>query len=1274
MAKFFGCSILSFNTRLGSGGSETLLDVELAACTVEGDEFDPVTIGHPALFTYGDFSFYGITDTYKKNDSSSGSPTYSVQLTNGAHIFSGVEIIINDYYGAVTSIPNLVNAFGYLENKDGFGGSGVNNAGMSWAAIATAIDETVNTLPVNDYGRPISYKGKYYKVDLSNLPNIPSYYRINSDNISLYDFVSEVCSAGGHDFFIELRKPNTTEEAAGFSGVFVVKTIDRTTEAVAGAVQSFIDSAECVVSKDFGQEVRKDAHSKFLVGANVERMYFNYPQNTGDDAAPATTSDFYNNTILPYFGRDYYNNVIVGRRPDGYDPNEYFFDIDTKDVKGLSPLYTCSINELRAAKKGRPSWEAFLAKTNCNRYIINPNGGSTDYFLQSGSVASINVSGVYDGIYKYGYLWVRQKYGNAAANSLYTTPQSKLLTYPHNGVSNPYFGRSDLLRLTDGSPIVFARMFESDLYTKAGSNTMAAQAYESFKENFGADVVARAYVGRRMALYGSNYESELVGNHFEKISTQVFKKVKNLADNYFGRKFMVTIPFTLATIEPESTNIRLSQEISNDGYIDEELWPVAYESGLIPNISGINTLLTPENKFYPFVKYNDAVRTNLSTGQIKTVSYDFSEISSDDLIFNPSGTSSDEVVYDAWVKCSVDPDIVFLDSQTLYSPRAVINIPGFIKVNNNTPERISNLKEDLVRFAKANGGAFAADGAITSAFAQKAADKVAADVGQFPVNDNYALANLYSVPLRSKLLSYGPWYAIGADGRVVYERNTDLNPWNYGGFTALTAAANARVQDGITDQTFGEAGSVTVAGAPTVNIGDILISGGPYITDMNCSIGPNGVTTTYNFQTWSAHKNLTKLNNFHNDRVNRISKVTREIKSNFREGLKNGRWKNAGGFYGAVSNRIVDLNDAAKKDRPSTSHTVISAQCNTHENTVAIQPVYNTAAQSYHDYENKAFMSLDGLFRPYSTVAHDKLPVTLESVYNDEKNVNDLFPFGSGNDISFVSYGVDSSDSDEGINTVSYRENYEDLRAIGLKGPLMVAGPGYDIYDKPVPASEEDPNEFAEDYKFNPSTWKAGPVDLRWDEEHGIWRNKVGNPIIVLVDGLAPADDFYANESEIPYSYARYIKKLESGNYEIDNDRDPLKVYNRLQSVGYPAGAIGTWRLVLGVPQFEPIDDMRREALLLEDLVGIDDPLDTPTHATFAFLKEDVNGRLSIQKINGEDFTSTVFHRLSFTIPAGTYIEIEHLNGRWRPYVANCTNESSSSYSFDDAFDEEGRI
>lgn len=90
----------------------------------------------------------------------------------------------------------------------------------------------------------------------------------------------------------------------------------------------------------------------------------------------------------------------------------------------------------------------------------------------------------------------------------------------------------------------------------------------------------------------------------------------------------------------------------------------------------------------------------------------------------------------------------------------------------------------------------------------------------------------------------------------------------------------------------------------------------------------------------------------------------------------------------------------------------------------------------------------------------------------------------------------------------------------------------------------------------------------------------------------------------------------------------------------------------------------RREAILLQDLDGIEDPEGQPSSAEFAFLTEQTDGTLARAKnTNGSTQTSTVHHRLTFTIPAGTYIQVERLAGRWRPYVANCDATGSVSGS-----------
>jgi len=87
----------------------------------------------------------------------------------------------------------------------------------------------------------------------------------------------------------------------------------------------------------------------------------------------------------------------------------------------------------------------------------------------------------------------------------------------------------------------------------------------------------------------------------------------------------------------------------------------------------------------------------------------------------------------------------------------------------------------------------------------------------------------------------------------------------------------------------------------------------------------------------------------------------------------------------------------------------------------------------------------------------------------------------------------------------------------------------------------------------------------------------------------------------------------------------------------------------------------RQEAVLITDLDGVEDPRGQPSSAEFAFLVERADGTLRYgRKANDVIRTATVWHRLTFAIPAGTYIQVEKLSGRWRPYVANCESTGSS--------------
>lgn len=1220
---YLGSSIVSFSEQgsLAGGGSEHTAEIVLIDCAVEGNMFTPPTIGTPSLFSFNGHTYYGLIDRYSTSYSSSGYPQYTVHLTNGIFLLQGVKVILNDYYGASNAIPNLVNVFGYLENS-GFGNSEVNEAGISWSKIATSLTTIVNTAAGTSYGGPVKHKSFNYGIDLSNLPAIPAYYRINSDSISLLEFIQEVCEAGGHDFFIKLE----TTASPGLDGKFKVYTISRLTEPTPGAVQSFINSSQCVVQKEIGQELRKDPTSKFVVGANLERMWFVEPASSGSISGGITSEEYTGYNVLPYYGQDTDGNYIVGYTYED-EPDEYYFDIDIREVAhpNLGDTYTTCYGELRAAKKGRDSWERYLAERSCNEYNIvacaDVSGASPFVIPYPSSVNSPFKAdpAVYDQLIddgyflqyvpKYGYTYCIHKEfanppgipfvandyyylakGHGGTNyppSLFTTASCEInslvnkvpdgpdrllwnLYYPHNGVANPYFLRAFRIGNVSAWSIPFARMFESDLYRLSDAcpvpadKTVFQNLYETFQGTLGKDQFAEAMY----SLYNTNRANrfENIDNRIQEKATHLYRIIKNLADNYHGKRFAITIPSTYGAIEPESNQLRLSQEPVDAGYIDEAAWDDAYVDGLIPEVSGLNILLSPEEKFYPFVKIENAVLfTGVTPNGVPVyVPYNYSEIAVNDrYLGNPISTGV--VVYDGsesgifpdldpgsypwisgyycdlWVKCNVSPNIVFRDNSTLFSPRAILDLPGPITSDPlGNAGAVQAMYKSIVEFGQSDAGAFGNDPAFTDAKLAKILNKLGIDEQVLSDGSTYRLPDLFAVPLKSNILCYGPWYLAGANGPVEYEKNNDLAPWNYGGYTPLDSAGFARVTDGMTNQTFDETGSVTVVGAPALNIGDALIAGGPYITDINVSTGADGVNTQYTFQSWSSQRRLSKLTNFTSERVRRLSQTSRDLRRSYREGLGGGLWSTPAQFIGDIKGKFLNLSDLPKRDQSNTSHGVIAGEVQGYNASVVIQPGYNAGSQTEDSYNDKAIMSLDGLFRPYSTIAHSSMSsLTFPENTGDTNTSWDLNPLRMGHDITILTGGSGETQPVDGAS--NFTTNIEtdgngthNYRGLALKGPAILQGYGNDLYDDPVPLyvdSSGDPiltgsghpygsgvKQHRPDYLFNSKEWKTGPLDLKWNEAKGVWSPPGIRIGIASVEIGAPSGLFHPTSGEI-YDY-----------------------------------------------------------------------------------------------------------------------------------------------------------
>jgi len=61
------------------------------------------------------------------------------------------------------------------------------------------------------------------------------------------------------------------------------------------------------------------------------------------------------------------------------------------------------------------------------------------------------------------------------------------------------------------------------------------------------------------------------------------------------------------------------------------------------------------------------------------------------------------------------------------------------------------------------------------------------------------------------------------------------------------------------------------------------------------------------------------------------------------------------------------------------------------------------------------------------------------------------------------------------------------IRGVGLRAPLVLTGWGFDTNAAPVPADTGNARIFASGAFKDPSLWKSGPVDLRWDNDRKVW-------------------------------------------------------------------------------------------------------------------------------------------------------------------------------------------
>lgn len=1067
--RFFGASVVQATADIGWGTQGSELSITLVEDPCQGsrvdydddgnaiiqsnvvDMFDPPRLGKPGYFKFGTFSFGGLLTNWEQTKDIGGGTNYRVKIAAPTEILAGAQIILKGYNGSVFGIPNLFNASNWC-----------NDAGVTWGAIQYLI-----------HGGLFYLKGCTYMLDVSEVPAYD--YRFTGDSVSVLDAINAAANNLGGNIYVELihngsglsllsgvegfikiRFSGTTSIVNPAVFVDVNTGTDADTRLSYGIIANFAGSSTCdqgVPRQSRGIELAHTITNALLVGDNYQTIWTvtnNVVESFDDNHYTA------NAVIRPFWGLDGNGNVIV----DSGSTNDRNFNVDITNLNlniGGGTTYNINMWELRAALYSYDSWLSYMAakKSAILQALI---GGANPFSL-------IDVA------------------------HLYTEINSKANNANHK--------------------------FNTQSIFKASKNNAVEAAKAHQKGTLDA-------------------------------SQKLFDFVHGIGQEYYGKKWLVPLPFIACCSGTGDIETKQSWERTEGGWYNGDV------IGLAAGSAELEVFKIDDGRIGPIAYFQDD--DNLDLYDITAPFY---------------ATDMKHV----WVKAAFE-EIVQPCSG---SPYAVVSLNGMIHNDESHKNDVVNLDNALFLFLAQEGKRTATGNpADTLTAAQKDAVKAlfkqagADGFMSLGLIQEFQVPDVVTVPLKSNVISYGPWYAntsgtisLAPAGKTHYERDTNLNPWNFGSSAALDAAGSLLVATTLSYQQTLEAGSITVTGAPIVSsLGRYIQSGGPNLTGINIDYGIQGVQTTYRVRTHV--KNFGEIARQRVQWMEHMGKNMQKFQRAFNQGVAAGHPAN----QQWMQMQLMGKGKHKKHGRPShmkgfhSSHAFILSSYATRSlaaDTQKVEMVMTSMPKAVRElnadadaeYIKMAGADISSLLRPYDTdpysatwahfiipnsglcgasgklgenalgnprymslppippVTYDKhLPITI-STTNPFLASGGTLGTSVGHDIEYVVRdGVYPTELSIFSNSNTYGDKY---RAIALKGPLVIAGWGYDIDGYPVPNKNSSyptsrDMEFAQDWLSKPQTWKAGTVDLRWDELRGMWVSPPGFKIVraTLAEDLIP--------------------------------------------------------------------------------------------------------------------------------------------------------------------------
>lgn len=875
-------------------GGQAKLYIDEDLQTQEWMDADPGWIGDtedvmgvPVLFKFEDFEFAGIISRVTKTDNASGLNQIDVEISPPIDLLNGVSVILDDYKGSVDSVPNVINAYGLWEYNPctGFGGSRNYGKGMPWNKIKDAISALTGVItntsgiPLGNYLQDNRIKFKPglpggfgllkeddtgYILDINEIPEAPTYYRFNGQTAKLMDMITQVVEDAGMEFFIELVP-------AVYSGLvykFIkIRTIDRTGELVNFSLEDFFQAHNTGCGRiegTVGEELRLANFNNMLIGPRKQQIY--WVENV-EGSLGWTLTDL----------------TLWGIKQDGTYGEYVAEDVRLWDLSEdlIQPYWGLDPNG-----NAIPTWGVGGTPVN----ISNPSLGFIPYTVDKyffANMTSLKMQTTFLNPPDQMKIWETELAHAKLGKEVW-------ISYISNN-------KTESALLIEALGLISSAISNMGLYNVAHFLPFLNKAILNNKQN-----VALALLKPVHTINIKKFsDSDDFANALAKETDLLYEAILDLAQNYWGKRYQVRIPWLCGKKDVDTGEITFSRSVSDGGWNEE------YDIEFNP-LLGLNTTSTamdffrlPDGRIRPFVRYNKA--EGISLRDLDPNEYGYVD-------FNIDG--SDEPDAFLWVKASSMPQFVFENSATLEDPRVVIELKQPIN-----KERLrlwahpAEIRQNETREVFQNGWFLSS--ALGANHTGRASYKVK-DMDE-PLTPKAA-----AIALQNNDETYGPWMAGSGIGPTDVISDYSLTPWNYGGMTNLALVANEKASYGVSIMYKNQNGLITVPGLPKGRVGEEMmafnssryIAGqryagtraatpvalvnlnplitylyadllttrfngdlGPVISSLSISYGTSGITTSYNFQLYT--KGYRRFSKARIDRVNEIGQIRQEMFNRF---------------------------------------------------------------------------------------------------------------------------------------------------------------------------------------------------------------------------------------------------------------------------------------------------------------------------------------------------------------------------------------------------------